>query len=164
MLIMDEMYIKEDLVYNKQSGEVVGFANLIDTNMHLLEFEKTLKGRRENLTSSKDNVCLDSKRPLHSLEYPYAQFPCSVLSGDLLYDLVWEAVFRLERVGLKVLTITADGASTNRLFFWLHNPKSGQDEIIYKVSNPYCHDGRSLYFFSDSPHLIKLVRNSLEKY
>ena len=45
-LIMDEMYIKEDLIYNKHSGEIVGFANLGDTNAHLLQFEKTMEGER----------------------------------------------------------------------------------------------------------------------
>ena len=46
-LIMDEMYIKEDLVYNKHSGEVVGFANLSDTNTHLLQFENMWQGGRK---------------------------------------------------------------------------------------------------------------------
>lgn len=33
-LVMDEMYIKKDLVYNKNTGGLVGFANLGDTNAH----------------------------------------------------------------------------------------------------------------------------------
>ena len=116
-LIMDEMYIKED---NIHSGDVVGFANLGDTNAHLLQFEKSLEGGREAQTPAKTMFVL-MVRGL--LQYPYAQFPCSVLSGDLLHDLVWECVFPLERVGLKVLALAADGASTNRLFFRLHNPE-----------------------------------------
>ena len=28
MLVIDEMYIKEDLVYDKNSGALIGFANL----------------------------------------------------------------------------------------------------------------------------------------
>ena len=46
-LVMDEMYIKEDLVYNKHSGQVIGFANFSDTNAHLLQFEHAVEGRRE---------------------------------------------------------------------------------------------------------------------
>ncbi len=34
-----------------------------------------------------------------SLKFPYAQFPCVDLSGDLLYDPFWEAV---RNCGLKV--------------------------------------------------------------
>ena len=36
------------------------------------------------------------------LQFPYAQFPCDNLSGDLLYDPFWEAVGRLENCGFKV--------------------------------------------------------------
>ena len=50
------------------------------------------------------------------LNFPYVQFPCVSMSGDQLFDLVWEAVYHLERIQLKVLAITADGASTNHLF------------------------------------------------
>lgn len=85
-----------------------------------------------------------------------------MMSGDLLFDLVWEAVYRLERMQLKVLAITADGASTNRLFFKMHNPNAAADEITYKVYNPHAPDGRFLYFFSDAPHLMKTVRNAWE--
>ena len=32
VIVMDEMYIKEDLIYNKHIGELVGFTNLGDVN------------------------------------------------------------------------------------------------------------------------------------
>ena len=34
---IDEMYIKEDLVYDKYTGALVGFTNLGETNEHLLK-------------------------------------------------------------------------------------------------------------------------------
>ena len=48
------------------------------------------------------------------LDFPYAQFACANLSGDLLVDPIWEAISRLERQGIKVLALTCDGASINR--------------------------------------------------
>ena len=36
-LLIDEMYIKEDLVYDKVSGALIGFTFLGDTNEHLLK-------------------------------------------------------------------------------------------------------------------------------
>ena len=36
------------------------------------------------------------------LRYPYAQFSCTSMSGDLLFNPFWQAVFRLERMGSKV--------------------------------------------------------------
>ena len=47
-LVMDEMYVKEDLVYNKHSGELVGFANLGETNEQLWMRVKTHLSPREN--------------------------------------------------------------------------------------------------------------------
>ncbi len=43
VVVVDEMYVKEDLVYNKHTGALVGFANLGDTNSHLLQFERSLE-------------------------------------------------------------------------------------------------------------------------
>ena len=43
VIIIDEMYIKEDLVFNKVSGELVGFSNLGDNNSHLLQFQSSLE-------------------------------------------------------------------------------------------------------------------------
>jgi len=38
-LLLNEMYIREDLVYNKHTGQLIGFVNLGDINNHLLEFK-----------------------------------------------------------------------------------------------------------------------------
>lgn len=37
-----------------------------------------------------------------SLQFPYAQFACGGLTGDQMYTPVTEAIYRLERLGLKV--------------------------------------------------------------
>ena len=41
-LVIDEVHIKENLVYDKHEGSLIGFANLGDTNNHLLSFERSL--------------------------------------------------------------------------------------------------------------------------
>ena len=43
IILLDEMYIKEDLVYEKHSGILIGFANLDGVNNHLLAFEQSLE-------------------------------------------------------------------------------------------------------------------------
>ena len=40
LLLVDEMKIKEGLVYNKVSGEIVGFTNIEDINQELLRLEQ----------------------------------------------------------------------------------------------------------------------------
>lgn len=44
MYIADEMKIKEDLVYNKHNGDLIGFTNLGETNDHFKQFECEMKG------------------------------------------------------------------------------------------------------------------------
>ena len=38
ILVMDEMHIKHDLVYDKHNGSLIGFVDLGSTNNQLLEF------------------------------------------------------------------------------------------------------------------------------
>ena len=39
VMLMDEMYIREKLVYDKHNGSLISFVNLGDINNHLLAFE-----------------------------------------------------------------------------------------------------------------------------
>ena len=44
-LLMDEMYIREDLVYEKHSRRMIGYSHLGDVNSQLTEFEKDVHCR-----------------------------------------------------------------------------------------------------------------------
>ena len=134
----------------------MGFINLGKTNDHLLKFERSLEEGGPTLQPLANSMMVFMVRGLFTrLQFPYAQFSCASVSGDLLYDPFWEAVCRLERLGFKVLAATADGASPNRRLIKLH----GTDKLVYKVMNPHAPDHRYLYFFSDPPHLLKTTRN-----
>jgi len=90
-------------------------------------------------------------------EFPYVQFPRITMTGDLLFDPLWKAIACIERCGLKVLAVTADGASPNHRLFKIHNPFSS--DTSHKIKNPYSTNGRDLFFLSDQPHLLKTTRN-----
>ena len=51
------------------------------------------------------------------LKFPYAHFPTTTTTANVLFTLIWEAIERLERLGFKVIALTGDGASQNRKFF-----------------------------------------------
>ena len=159
-LIMDEVHIKHDLVYDKHEGCLIGFMNLGEINNQLIEFEKALAGDPENTQPklASTMLVLMVRGLFCRLNYPYAQFACSDVSGGLLFDPVWKAVSRLEKLGFCVLGLTCDGASPNRRFWKLHSENN--EELTYKVPNPFANDGRHLYFISDPPHLLKTIRNS----
>ena len=42
LLLLDEMHVKEDLIFNKHSGELIGFSNLGDINVHLESYLRSL--------------------------------------------------------------------------------------------------------------------------
>lgn len=156
-LVFDEMKVKEDLVYNKHSGQLIGFMNIGDVNNQLLELEQTCKQSNAAPKLATHMLTFMVRGLLSELDFPYASFPCLSLGGDQLYSIVWGAVRRLEACGMKVLALTSDGASCNRNFYKLH--KSTSDHVMYKAKNPYSADDRSIFFISDPPHLIKTVRN-----
>lgn len=104
-ILIDEMYVRQDLVYEKQSRKLVGFTSLGDINDHLVAFEKSIvEENPDEIDDVAKTMVVFMVRGLFSkLRYPYAQFPCSSLTGDLLYQPFWHAVFRLENMGLKVI-------------------------------------------------------------
>ena len=49
-LVFDEVKIKEDLVYDKHSCQIIGFVNLGQVNNQLLELERSENGKPEDRT------------------------------------------------------------------------------------------------------------------
>lgn len=174
-LAIDEMHIREGLVFNKGTGAMVGYTDLGDVNNQLLKFEQSLKA---STTSTKSALSTPAQSTASSistalqlaksmlvifvcglftkLKYPFAQFPSLNLTGDLLFNPFWECVKRLEFSGFKVVAATADGAKCNRTFFRMHGCKND----LFRTLNPFATD-RFIYFFSDPPHLLKTARNCL---
>ena len=147
ILIMDEVHIKSDLVYDKHQGQLIGFVNLGETNNRLQEFESAMSGDQNELPLASSMLVLMVRGLFFKLNYPYAQFACDSLGGDLLFDPIWEAISRLERLGFRVLALTSDGASPNRRLWKLHS--DDKDQTIYKVPNVFATEGiRYLYFIS----------------
>ena len=98
IIIFDEMYIKEELVYDKQTGELVGFTNLGAINQHLIEFEESVTSQSDSDTATqplvgsqpplaKSMLVMMVRGLLTNLQFPYAQFPCSNLMGEQMYNL-----------------------------------------------------------------------------
>ena len=154
-LLIDEMKVKEGLVYNKTSGEIVGFINIGDINQQLLRLEQ----EDDHPPIAKQVLVIMVRGLMFKLEFPYAHFGTQSITGDLIYPIVWEAVRRLEASELKVICVTADGASNNRKFFRMHHDKKDPTTFTYKAQNPFSNDNRWLFFIADPPHLIKTIRN-----
>ena len=109
MLLIDEMHIRQDLVFDKHTGELIGYANLGDINNHLIDFEQSLASTSPEPPKFAKTMLVFMVRGLFSkLQFAYAQFPAASLSGDLIYDPFWEAVDRVERCELKVSSLITE--------------------------------------------------------
>ena len=146
---MDEIKIKSNLVFDKISGELIGFvdfATLADDDhiaTHALAF--LVRG-----------ICADLK---HIIAY---FFTGNVTSFQIM-PLFWRTVAVLEvSLNLDVCAAVNHGASPNRKFFRPHSKLSqGLDcDVVYKTPNIFA-PSQFIFFFADSPHLMKAVRNCL---
>ena len=168
-LILDEMHVKEDLVYDKWTGELIGFMNLDEISLHLSKLEEDLLANLDD--DDGDEVSEDSTTAtlansvlvfmvrglFTSLQFPYATFPCNSTSAEQLIVLFIQAVYHIKRCGLKITTVTCDGLSANRKFYSLFGGAPAT-KVVYKANNPVA-PSRFIYRMCDPPHLLKTARN-----
>lgn len=156
-LIFDEMKVKQDLVYDKYSGHIVGFVSLGSINDELTKLEGSCINGVEHPPIAKQLLVFMVRGLFSNLSFPYVHFATRGVTGAALFPIVWEVIEHLESIGLKVMCVTSDGASPNRRFFRLNNG----GKFTHKTQNPYADDDRDVFFISDPPHLIKTARNCL---
>ena len=154
VILFDEMKVKENIVYDKHSSHVIGFVELNDVYDKLLELEHS--GQDVHGSVATHILALMVRGVFTDLRFPFAHFPTKDVAGDHLFSVIWKAIERIERLGLKVVALTADGGSPNRKFFRMHTKSS---ELSYRTRNVYAAEERFIYFFADVPHLMKTTRN-----
>ena len=156
-ILFDEMKIQEDLVWDKHSGELIGFVDLGDITTNYA----TLKNVEELATHI---LVFLVKSVVNPLSFSFASFATTGISSHQIMPIFWKAVCYLEQIELHVIAATADGASSNRRFFRMHKFLQGDskvEDVIYRAKNIHAKDNRYIYFFADVPHLIKTARNCL---
>ena len=146
VLLHDEMAIKSDLVFDRRSGEVVGFVNSQDWAVN--DFSKNLANHVLVFYIVGVNT---------NLKMSLGFFATRTATADEMFPLFWQAVGYIEtRCKLKVIASTSDKASPNQKLYRMH----GDNAFCYKTVNMFVPD-RYIFFVSDPPHLIKTVRNNL---
>ena len=156
-MVIDKMKIQTNLVFDKVSGELIGFIDLGDptTNYATLQQEYTIASHA--LAFLVRGLATDLK---HIIGY---YFTGNVTSFQII-PIFWKIVSVLE-LSHKLWVVAAinDGASPNRMVFNLHSNLIGEDpnhDIVYKTQNVFAML-RFTFFFADSPHLMKTARNCL---
>lgn len=156
VLLFDEMKINSNLVFDKVTGELIGYVDLGDPEVNYATLDKIDEIATHALVFFIRGVCTE-------LKFSLAHFATDGVTADQLMPLFWEAVAVLEiSCNLWVIATTSDGASPNRRFYRMHkdlDDNSGKD-VCYRTVNLYA-PHRFIYFFSDAPHLVKTTRNCL---
>ena len=160
-IVLDQMYVKESLVFDKHTGSLTGRADLGEANNLFTELEEEKKNGTRKRPLAKCILVFMIRGLFTSLKFPYVHFPASSTRGTELFPILRKVISRLTRLGLEVLTVTCDGASENRLLFSLHDEKN--DKTAYKIKNVYAKTSSSIYFISDPSHLIKTIRNCFSR-
>eukprot|EP00111_Clytia_hemisphaerica_P013446 TCONS_00039477-protein len=155
-LSFDEVKIQEDLVFDKHTGELIGFVDLGDSDLNSSTFKEVDTIATHCLVFYVRGISTD-------LKFSFAYFATVGATGAQLMLLFWKAVSILELTcKLKVVVTVSDGASFNRAFFKCHKELSqSNSSVIYRTINIFSPERRFIYFISDSPHLMKTMRNAM---
>ena len=150
------MKIRANLVYDKVTGELIGFVDLGDPDVNFATLEEVNELATHALVFIVQGLATD-------LCYSLVYFGTTGITSYQLLPLFWEAVSILELTcNLWVVATTCDGASPNRRLFRLHKDTDGDagKDATYRTID-FCSPDRFIYFLSDKPHLVKTARNCL---
>ena len=111
-IVFDEIYIREDLVYDKYSSKVIGFVNLgdVDQQLSALEVDSSLSPP----TIATRMLTLMIRGIFSEIHFPLANFPTAGTRACILHDIMWEATEHLERSDFIVCFQTGDGGSPHQ--------------------------------------------------
>ena len=156
VLSFDEMKIRQNLVFDKHSGELIAYADLVDPEKIFSTFDN-----EDDLAA---HLMVYYVRGLASdLKFALGYFSIRNIYSFQIMFTFWEAISILEYTcNLPVIEAVSDGASQNRTFYRMH---SGLDDhpdadVVYKTVNLFAPE-RYIYFIADAPHLMKTERNAL---
>lgn len=188
-LMFDEMHIRSNLVYQKSTGELVGYAKLdeIEQEFQNLQAEWTGKESQPQLAHKVlvfmiKNITVNKPENIVRGIVAVYSVPAS-MSASSLFTRLWEVIYHLENSGIPVLCVTCDGASTNRTCINMHprykssafiefegideddesnlfDEYGGENDVLFSTINIASPHLRQLFFFIDMPHVLKTIRNA----
>ena len=164
VILIDEMKIQEDLVWDKHTGDLIGYVDLGDTELNYAKLKKSEEVATHMLVFLVRSI-------VNPLKFALANFATKNVTAVQFFPLFWKAVGILEdKCNLQVVAVTSDGASLNRTMYRMHAKmervdfsESLDDCVIYNTSNIFVDDDkhRYIFFICDQPHTLKTARNNI---
>ena len=106
-ILIDEMNIKDGLVYNRQTGMLTGYVDSMDADS-LFNSIDTERNLGKPATHA---MCFMVGGLQSSVQTVVATFATSAITAEELYIRFWDVVASCELVGIKVRACVSDGAS-----------------------------------------------------
>ena len=159
------MKTQSNLVWDKHTGELIGYVDLGETELNYATLEKT-----DNIATH--ILAFLIRSIVNPFKFNLANFETSGASASQMFPLIWKTISICELNCLKVLAVTCNGASPNRKLFKMHFSMTNEDDmnpdvdVTYKTINLFSEEKRFILFqmcrfISDVPHLLKTARNYL---
>lgn len=165
VLLLDEIDVHNNLVYQKSNGELIGFVKLSDVKTEVEQLEAFILQKR-NITRPKHYILLVYmvKSITCGLKEVVGLLDRDMLSREMLYDTTWDIIKSLEENKIKIIGVVLNGSSKLKEFMSLHTPEkkleSGQVYCTVNLKVP--NEERLLFFFIDAAYLLKEIRNCFE--
>lgn len=156
VLCFDEISIKSNLYYNKGTDEIIGFDN--NDNSDLEQDPNKIKGANHVLVLMARGIAMSWKQPL---AYFFAK---NTYNEDDFKDVLFDCIRKLRGIGATTHGIVSDMGKN----FYSPHAKSVKDlakKLGISTEKTFFNvDDEQIYYFFDTPHLIKATRNNLMAY
>ena len=122
----DEMKIQPNLVYNKQSGELIGYVDLGDSDVNYNTFVKDDELATHALVYYVRDIATE-------LTFCQSYFATNGIKSYQIMSTFWRAISILELTcQLKIIAVVSDGASPNRRLYRIHK---FMDRVVDDMKN-----------------------------
>ncbi|KAJ1521771.1 hypothetical protein ONE63_003406 [Megalurothrips usitatus] len=159
------MHIKAGLVTKKRTGELIGFTNLDDTERELIGLQGELQQKVfKPRPAKKILVFMVQGITCENVKSVIAMYLMDHLCAVQLCSKTWEVICNLEEAGIRVLSITCDGAETNRKFINMHQSLDSNCKLIYCTKNLMSGDFRCMTALFATQSLSGSVADCIEDY
>ena len=111
-ILFDEIRIKDDLVYDKPSGELVGYVDLDEVVNEFMNLHYALNDANQSIAKFLHVVMIRGLTT--ALKYPLVTFATDGIKATFIVLVIWEAMEIVEiDACMKVLFLCCDGATPN---------------------------------------------------
>lgn len=155
-LMMDEMAIRQQVIWNEQTKKLEGVACLHAT-------EKKSKDTAEQVPAAKEALVFMVTGVQAAWKIPIAYFLIKGLNATEKKDIINTILQSLHEAGVWIIALTFDGTCTNiAAANALGCDIRGHADPL-KTCFPHPSSDHEVYVLLDSVHMLKLVRNTLHK-